>query len=109
MVVLFLIASLLTACGNSSFSIEGNWDAVSSQGIAGTFDFKDNGTFICDLGMLSNGGDYTIEDDKLTLMYPKMDPLVYEIEINDKKSVNFYSIDSEGNRTDKENIRMTKN
>lgn len=102
-----LIGSILSACGKG-FSIEGAWDVIDDKGNAGSIDFKDNGTFIMSSGVFEIGGNYSFEDEKLTLTYAEEDPKSYEIEILDDESIKFHSIDDDGNRTDEETINMTK-
>lgn len=110
LIALTMVSLLLFGCGNRNFSIEGIWDVTTSDGLAGTIDFKENKTFILDLGGIFRfGGDYIFEDGTLTLKHGDYDPLNYEVEIIDNKTANFYSLDTEGNRDNKETMRMTRN
>ncbi|KGX85171.1 hypothetical protein [Pontibacillus litoralis] len=107
-VTILLLIALFTGCGKGSFSIEGTWDTVDHKGNAGIMEFKSNGTYISKVGMFQIGGNYTFENNKLTLVYGEEDPLNYEIDIIDNESIKYYSIDAEGNRTEEENGSMTK-
>lgn len=105
---MLFVACLLMGCGNSSISIEGTWNVIDQKGNAGSINFQKNNTFIMSSGIMEIGGDYLLEDKELTLTHVNKEPIKYEIEVSDKQSINLYSIDEEGTRTDKETIKMTK-
>ncbi|PTY92309.1 hypothetical protein [Heyndrickxia sporothermodurans] len=104
---ILLIGWMLSAC-SKGFSIEGVWDVVDNKGNAGSIDFNDNGTFSMRSGAFEIGGNYSFDDEKLSLIYPEEDTKNYEVELIDNESIKLYSIDENGDRTNKETIKMEK-
>lgn len=104
-IILFLV-TVLVGC-SSSTNIQGEWDAVNSDGIVGVFDFNEDETFSCTIGIFQNGGIYAIEDDVIKLDYKGDEPMFYDVENIEKDAINLYSIDEEGNRDDRENIELS--
>ena len=66
--MLLILFVVLSACGNASFEDElvGEWDFADSDGLSGTYDFKENGTVMIDFGM-SLSAPYVVEDDIVTI------------------------------------------
>lgn len=108
LISVLLIGSILSACGKGAFSIEGTWSVIDDKGTAGTVDFKSNDTFILSSGVIQVGGNYTFENEKLTLTYADEEPRSYEVEIGEDNAIKCYSLDKDGNRTDEETLSMTK-
>ncbi len=104
--IILFVVTVLAGC-SSSTNIQGEWDAVSSDGIVGVFDFNEDSTFSCTIGIFQNSGVYAVEDGVMELTYEGDEPMFYDLDNSEKDVINLYSIDEEGNRDNRENIELS--
>ena len=107
-----LIVFLLAACGNDQVNLEGEWDANGSDGVAGSFNFKDNDLMTMDFGAMKFSYEWEVEDNYLYIVDKKGGEVKreyqYEIEQEDKENITLYELDEDGKRVEGATIKLSK-
>ncbi|MEK4387965.1 hypothetical protein MKZ25_19730 [Solibacillus sp. FSL W7-1464] len=109
---IILLTFLLVACGDSQLNLEGEWDANGSDGVAGSFDFKDNDLLTMDFGAMKFSYEWEVEGNQLHIVDKKDGEVkrdyFYEIEQQDKDNVTLYELDEDGKRVEGATIKLSK-
>ncbi|WP_432356010.1 hypothetical protein [Sporosarcina sp. A2] len=107
-----ILMLFLVACSNGKIDLNGEWDANGSDGVASSWDFKDNELLTMDFGAMKFSYEWEIEDNQLRLIDKKEGEVkreyIYEIEKESKDDVTLYELDEEGKRVEGATIKLSK-
>lgn len=106
------LTCFLAACGDNKSDFEGKWDASGSDGIAGTFDFKDNDLLTMDFGAMKFSYEWKLEENQLHIVDKKDGEIrreyLYEFEEQSADNITLYELDEEGKRVEGAMIKLSK-
>lgn len=107
-----LMVFLLAACGNNQVDLIGEWDANGSDGVAGSFNFKDNDLMTMDFGAMKFSYEWEVEENHLHIVDKKDGEVKreyqYEIEQEDTENITLYELDEDGKRVEGATIKLSK-
>ena len=113
--LVMILMLLLVACGKGEINLNGEWDANGSDGVASSWDFKDNELLTMDFGAMKLSYEWKIENNQLRLIDKKDGEVrreyVYEFEQESKDNVTLYELyelDEEGNRVEGSTIKLSR-
>ncbi|MEG0260957.1 MAG: hypothetical protein RR651_13895 [Lysinibacillus sp.] len=109
---LMVLLLFLVACSNGKVNLNGEWDASGSDGVASSWDFKDNELLTMDFGAMKFTYEWQVENSQLRIIDKKDGEVrreyVYEFEQESRDNVTLYELDEEENRVEGSTIKLSK-